>query len=79
MENAKSRASKPVKSKLKNSHLAEQVQQQIYEYILEKPFAIGEKIPNEFELAEKFGVGRSTVREAVKLLISRGILSVRQG
>ncbi len=78
-ENAKSRALKPVKSKLKNSHLAEQVQQQIYEYILEKPFAIGEKIPNEFELAEKFGVGRSTVREAVKLLISRGILSVRQG
>ena len=78
-ENAKSRASKPVKSKLKNSHLAEQVQQQIYEYILKKPFAIGEKIPNEFELAEKFGVGRSTVREAVKLLISRGILSVRQG
>ena len=71
-ENAKSRASKPVKSKLKNSHLAEQVQQQIYEYILEKPFAIGEKIPNEFELAEK-------LREAVKLLISRGILSVRQG
>ena len=78
-ENAKSRASKPVKSKLKNSHLAEQVQQQIYEYILEKPFAIGEKIPNEFELAEKFRVGRSTGREAVKLLISRGILSVRQG
>lgn len=47
--------------------------------ILDKPFRIGEKLPNEFALGEKFGVGRSTVREAVKLLISRGILEVRRG
>lgn len=77
--NAEMEAIKSKAAKTKNSHLAEQVQNRIYEYILEKPFAIGEKIPNEFELAKKFGVGRSTVREAVKLLISRGILSVRQG
>lgn len=66
-------------SNLKNTLLAEQVQEQIYQYILEKPFAIGEKLPNEFELGEKFGVGRSTVREAVKLLTSKGILEVRRG
>ena len=36
-------------------------------------------LPNEFELGEKFGVGRSTVREAVKLLSSKGIVEVRRG
>lgn len=66
-------------SNLKSTLLAEQVQEQIYQYILETPFEIGAKLPNEFELGEKFGVGRSTVREAVKLLISRGILEVRRG
>ena len=48
-------------------------------YILQKPVKPGQKIPNEFELAEKFGVGRSTIREAVKGLVSRGILEVRRG
>lgn len=66
-------------SHLKSKLLAEQVQEQIYQYILNTPIATGAKLPNEFELGEKFGVGRSTIREAVKLLISRGILEVRRG
>lgn len=66
-------------SNLKSKLLAEQVQEQIYRYILDTPIAIGAKLPNEFELGDKFGVGRSTIREAVKLLISRGILEVRRG
>lgn len=66
-------------SNLKNTLLAEQVQEQIYQYILDTPFEVGEKIPNEFALGERFGVGRSTVREAVRLLVSRGILEVRRG
>ena len=66
-------------SRLKNNLLAEQVQDQIYQYILELPDAIGTKLPNEFELGKRFGVGRSTIREAVKLLTSKGILEVRRG
>ena len=64
---------------LKGKLLAEQVQEQIFQYILNTPVALGDRLPNEFELGEKFGVGRSTVREAVKLLVSRGILEVRRG
>ena len=64
---------------LKGKLLAEQVQEQIFQYILKTPVALGDRLPNEFELGEKFGVGRSTVREAVKLLVSRGILEVRRG
>lgn len=66
-------------STLKSKLLVEQTQDQIFRYILDTPLEIGTKLPNEFELGEKFGVGRSTIREAVKLLVSRGILKVKQG
>ena len=48
-------------------------------YILDKPVKIGERIPTEGELTELFEVGRSTVREAVKGLVTRGVLEVRRG
>ena len=44
----------------------EQIEDQIYHYILDTPIEPGAKLPNEFELGEKFGVGRSTIREARK-------------
>ena len=59
--------------------LGNQIEDQLMKYIQEEPIPVGEKIPNEFELAERFGVGRSTVREAVKGLVSRGMLEVRRG
>ena len=59
--------------------LGQQTEDQLMKYILDNQIAIGEKIPNEFELAGIFDVGRSTIREAVKGLVSRGILEVRRG
>lgn len=59
--------------------LGSQIEDELMKYILQEPIEPGHKIPNEFELAEKFGVGRSTIREAVKGLASRGILQVRRG
>ncbi len=59
--------------------LGAQVEDELMKYILQEPIEPGHKIPNEFELEEKFGVGRSTIREAVKGLVSRGILEVRRG
>lgn len=66
-------------SGIKNTLLAEQVEEQLYDYITRLPMKAGDKLPNEFKLAEKFGVGRSTVREAVKLLVSRNVLETRRG
>ncbi len=59
--------------------LGEQIEDKLMKYILQEPIEVGQKIPNEFELAEKFGAGRSTIREAVKSLVSKGILEVRRG
>jgi len=39
----------------------------------------GDRIPPEAELAERFGVGRNTVREAIRVLSHSRMLEVRQG
>ena len=65
--------------KMAKKPLGARIEDELMRYILQEPVEPGQKIPNEFELAEKFGVGRSTIREAVKGLVSRGILEVRRG
>ena len=59
--------------------LSEQIAENIINYIVENDLSTGAKLPNEFELAELLNVGRSTVREAVKSLVTRNILEVRHG
>ncbi|WMC91175.1 FadR/GntR family transcriptional regulator [Kineothrix sp. MB12-C1] len=66
-------------SSYKEKLLTEQIEEQILDYITKEQIESGKKLPNEFILAEKFGVGRSTLREAVKLLVARGVLEVRHG
>lgn len=66
-------------NKIDTRLLGEQIEDGLMKYILDEPIAVGEKIPNEFVLADMFGVGRSTIREAVKGLVSKGILEVRRG
>lgn len=65
--------------KIGKKSLGARVENALLEYIQQEPVEVGQKIPNEFELAEKFDVGRSTIREAVKGLVSKGILEVRRG
>lgn len=67
------------KNNRKRKPLGAQIAEQLLNYIQTKPLEVGDKLPNEFELAEMFGVGRSTIREAVKGLVSKGILEVRRG
>ncbi|WEM59119.1 GntR family transcriptional regulator [Streptococcus parauberis] len=52
---------------------------QLLDLILERNYETGAKLPNEFELAEDLNVGRSTIREAVRTLVARNILEVKQG
>jgi DNA-binding FadR family transcriptional regulator len=42
-------------------------------------WGLGEKLPGETTLAPQLGVGRSTVREAIRQLAGRGVLASRQG
>lgn len=40
---------------------------------------VNDKLPSERELAEQFGVGRSTLREALKSMTVMGLLEAKQG
>ncbi|MGH3248862.1 MAG: FadR/GntR family transcriptional regulator [Trebonia sp.] len=40
---------------------------------------LGERLPGETTLAPQLGVGRSTLREAIRQLVGRGVLVTRQG
>lgn len=59
--------------------LAKQVSEKLMEYIKEKKLNPGERLGTELEISERLNVSRSTVREAIKILVSRNILEVRQG
>ena len=56
-----------------SSSLAEQSANRIADMILEeKRFQEGDKLPNEMELAELLSVSRVTLREAIRILCTRG-------
>lgn len=51
------------------------VSDQIRESILAGSLPVGAELPSEKELADEFGVSRSTIREAVRVLQAKGLLS----
>ena len=57
----------------------EDVAAQLRDAILDGRFRAGQKLPPERELAEEFGVNRTSLREAIKVLEGLGLVSVRQG
>lgn len=59
--------------------LTDDASEQIIQLILDNNMQPGERLPNEANLAKMLGIGRSTLREAVRSLESRNILNVRQG
>jgi DNA-binding FadR family transcriptional regulator len=42
-------------------------------------FDAGTRLPSERELAQQFGVSRTTVREAIRVLLGEGLVEVRRG
>ena len=64
----------------KQQSLSERTAEKLYEMIIyDKAFSEGDKLPNENELSTMLGVSRATLREAIRVLVAQGILSVRRG
>lgn len=59
--------------------LAQEVADRLIEGIINDEYTVGDKLPTEPELMKIYGVGRSSIREAIKILSINGILSVQQG
>lgn len=62
------------------SNLSQRTAEILKKQILdEHKYDYGQKLPNENELSEELGVSRTTLREAIRILVSAGILVVQRG
>lgn len=64
---------------LSRATLPQEMVAAIADLILKRVWRPGDRIPSEKELAARFGVGRSTIREAVKSLVILGVIEARPG
>ncbi len=66
---------RPIKSKRAFEGISAEIKRLIFKGTL-KP---GDRLPSETELANQFGVGRQTIREALRLLELSGFISMQKG
>ena len=66
-------------ARLRKVRAYEQVADAIRDQILTGDLKPGDRLPSERELAAQFGVGRPTVREALKSIEEQRLVDVRHG
>lgn len=66
-----------MENKIKQNTIVEQVMERIKVLIASGQYKVGDKLPTESQLGEMFGIGRSSVREAIKIFNYLGILESR--
>ncbi len=59
--------------------LADEVADRMLRAIIDQVWKPGDRIPSEFALADQFGVSRTVIREALRTLGGKGVLSSRSG
>ncbi|NYI70081.1 DNA-binding FadR family transcriptional regulator [Naumannella cuiyingiana] len=64
---------------IRRAPLAEQAAEALLSRVRAGEWGLGHKLPGETTLSVQLGVGRSTVREAIRDLAGRGVLESRQG
>lgn len=53
--------------------------QKVKSMIIQREMKPGDRLPTELELVDQFGVSRSTLREAMKVLSAENVVVIRQG
>ena len=69
----------PIYKTVRTSRLYEQIVQQVEDSILKGQLKPGDQLPAERDLAQRFGVSRTAVREAVKTLREKGLVEAYSG
>ena len=59
--------------------LSKTIASKIEEAIRSKKLVEGNRLPSEFHLCEQFGVSRTSLREALRMLSARGLISIVKG
>jgi GntR family transcriptional repressor for pyruvate dehydrogenase complex len=70
---------RPVRELRGDVKLSDRIVSDFEDRIVYGELAPGERLPTESELCELLGVSRSVVRDAVRTLVARGLVEVRQG
>lgn len=63
---------------IKNTSVVQQVINRLTNAMINKELRPGDKVPTELELSESLGIGRNSIREAIKVLVSFGVLEIRR-
>src|SRR5580658_4548437 len=63
----------------RNLSLTDRTERQIRQLIADQSLRSGERLPPQDELAERLGVSRTVVREAMRFLMAKGLLEARKG
>jgi len=79
MQNVDAPPVAPFKRVRRKQLLYQLAQEEIKSYIIEHSLKPGDPLPPETDLAQQLGIGRNSVREAVKALEALGILEARAG
>lgn len=59
--------------------LSDEVAEVLLRRIREGPMMVGTRFPSERELSEQFNVSRTVIREAIRSLAAKGVISVQAG
>jgi len=51
----------------------------IKQWLVEQQLVPGDRLPNEAELIQRFGMAKSTIREAMRILEAQGLIKTRTG
>lgn len=66
--------------KIKEPSLSLQIADDLKERIMiKKEYSIGDKLPNENLLSQELNISRTTLREAIKILVTENILEIKRG
>ena len=69
----------PALSDLKSENLVTRAVEALRQFILDELIEPGAELPSQGELAERLGVSRTVIREAMRILESQGLLEISQG
>src|SRR3712207_1208577 len=75
----KSPSSPSALSRVARKPLYERLVEHVRAYVVEARLSVGDRLPSERELAERLGVSRASVRQAIVALEVQGILEVKHG
>jgi len=59
--------------------LSQRIERTLEDAIREKKLVVGSKLPTEREMCESFGVSRTALREALRRLSARGLITIQKG